>query len=107
MSSTSCFVSATPQMYPTWHGEERGARGPLARGPRGVGLEPEQALLLARGPALEAGRRALLRRSRRRRPARRARPADAAQALRRRRRGRGLLPEARPRIAPGLGARGD
>ena len=79
-------------------GDERGSRGPLDRRARGPRHAPEQAVLLARGEAHEARRRPLLPRRSRRARSRgiRDRP-HRPQALRRRRRGRGLLPEARAR----------
>ena len=86
------------------HGVPQG--DPRDRRPRGHGLEPRQGLLPA-GRAHQARRRALLPGRRRRRPGRCPRPADGAQALRRRHRPRAVLPEARSGESPVMDAHGD
>ena len=65
------------------------------RRPRGRGQQPRQGVLPARR-SHQAGPGPLLPRGGRRRAGRRPRPADGAQALRRRRREGAVLPEARP-----------
>ena len=77
-------------------------RGPARAGagrPRGDDHQPRQALL-PRAGRHEARARRVLPGGGRWRAAGRARPADGAQALRRRRRRGGILPEARPEIGP-------
>ena len=74
------------------------------RRPRGHDHQPRQGLLPA-GRAHQARPRPLLPRGRRRGAARRPRPADGAQALRRRRREGAVLPEARARRTARRGIR--
>ena len=104
----SCFVVAMPTrhrlMPDTKERQRRGARDRRTRGPHHA---PRQALFLARRQALEARPRPLLPVGRRRRARRHPRSPDRAQALRRRRRGRGVLSEARAREAAGLAAHRD
>ncbi len=73
------------------HGQ--GNRGPQHRGSRGHDLQPPQGLLPGDRPH-QARPRPLLPGRRRRRPARGGRPADGAQAVRRRRGRPAVLPEA-------------
>ena len=77
------------------------------RGRRQAGRDHQPGQGLLRRAGLHQARpRALLPRRRRRRAARRGRPADGPQALRQRRRRRVLLPEARARVAAGVDPNG-
>ena len=81
--------------------QHRRARSPDRRRPRGRDLESAQGALSAGRPH-QARSRALLPRGRRRRAARRRRPAERARALSERHRRRVLLPEARAGVAARL-----
>ena len=90
-------------MLEAWPRRRRSARSSRSRAARS--RSRIRARSLSRGGPHEARPRALLPRGRRRRAARRGRPAERAGALSRRHRRRVLLPEARARVAAATGSR--